>query len=100
MTLLTISQNRPHVYHAWGSIYILSLIMKNSNLSSKIALLFFKVFSFMIYTLLHAFEPCVIAFFPFRLRHLKNMVFSNYVGFNENKYFLRLNVHEIFYICW
>ena len=30
--------------------------MKNSNLSSKMALLFFNVFSFMIYTLLHAFE--------------------------------------------
>ena len=36
--------------------YILSLIMKNSNFSSKMASLFFKVFSFMIYTLLHAFE--------------------------------------------
>ena len=63
------------------------------------ALLFFKLFSFMIYTLLHAFEPRVIAFFPFRLRHLQNMVLSNYVGSNENKSFSRLNVHAIFDIC-
>ena len=39
-----------------GIIYILSLIMKNSSLSSKMALLFFKVLSFIIYTLLYAFE--------------------------------------------
>ena len=37
-----------------STIYILSLMMKNSNLSPKMSLLFFKVFSFMIYTLLHA----------------------------------------------
>ena len=55
--------------------------MKNSNLSSKMALLFFKVFSFMIYRLLHAFEPYVITFFPFRLRHLQNMVFERINGF-------------------
>ena len=42
-----------------GTIYILSLIMKSSNLSSKTALLFFKVFSFLIYTLLYAFEHFV-----------------------------------------
>ena len=83
-----------------GTIYILILIMKNSNLSLKMALLFFKVFSFTIYTLMHAFEPCVIAFFPFRLRHLQNMVLSNYVESNLNKSFSRLNVHAIFYICW
>ena len=54
--------------------------MKNSNLSSKKALLFFKVFFFIIYTLLYAFEPCVIALFPFRLRHLQNMGFTKFVG--------------------
>ena len=83
-----------------GTIYILSLIIKNSNLSSKMTLFFFKVFSFMVYTLLHAFEPCVRAFFPFRLRHLQNIVLSNYVGSNKNKSCSRLNVHAIFYICW
>ena len=46
-----------------NTIYILILIMKNSDLSSKMALLFFKVFSFMIYTFLHAFQPCVLAFY-------------------------------------
>ena len=40
--------------HTRGTTYILSLIMK--NMSSKMALLFFKVFSFVIYTLLHTFE--------------------------------------------
>ena len=57
-----------------GTVYILSLIMKNSNLASKMTLLFFKVFPFIIYTLFHAFEPCLIALFPFRLRHLQNMI--------------------------
>ena len=83
-----------------GTIYILSLIVKNSNLSSKMALFFFKVFSFMIYTFLHTFQPCVIAFFSFRSRHLQNMVLSNYVRSNENKSFSGLNFHAIFYICW
>ena len=39
-----------------GTINILSLIMKSSNLSSKLTFLVFKVFCFMIYTLLHVFE--------------------------------------------
>ena len=55
--------------------------MKNSNFLSKMALFFFKLFSFMIYTLLHAFLPCVIAFFPFRLKHFQNMVFERINGF-------------------
>ena len=38
----------------------------------KIALFFFKVFSFIIYTLFHAFELCFIACFPLCLRHLQN----------------------------
>ena len=86
--------------YAKGTIYILNLIMKNSNFSSKMAVLFFKVFSFIIYTLLHAFEPCVIKFFPFCMWHLQNIVLSNNVEFNENKFFSGLNVHAIFYICW
>ena len=74
--------------------------MKNSELSLKINVFFIKVFSFGIYTLLHAFEPCVIAFLTFRLRHLQNMVLSNYAGSNENKSFSRPNVHAMFYICY
>ena len=45
------------------------------------ALLFLKVFSFMIYVLSPAFEPCVIVFFPSRLRHFQNMVFERINGF-------------------
>ena len=82
-------------YYTMGTIYSLSLIMKNSNLSWKIAPLFFKVFFFMFYRLLHAFGPCVVAFFPFRLRHLQNMILSNYMESNVRKSFSRLNVY-----CW
>ena len=45
-----------HFEDTRGTIYILSLIMKISNLSLKMSLLFLKVFSFMIYRLLYAFE--------------------------------------------
>jgi len=44
------------------------------------ALLFFKIF-LMINTLLHAFEPFVIAVFSFRLWYLQNMVFERINGF-------------------
>ena len=62
------------------------------------ALLFFKVFSFVIYKLFHAFESCFIAFFLFCLRHLQNMVLSNYVGFNKNKFFSELCSCNILYV--
>ena len=51
------------------------------------AILFSRIFSFVIYRFLHAIEPCVIAFFPFRLRHLENMVLSNYVGSEREQIF-------------
>ena len=57
--------------------------MKNSNLSSKIALLFFKVFSFMIYILLHALYEFVCIN---RLLYLFEIL-SNYEGSNEKKFF-------------
>ena len=41
-------------------------------------LLFFKVFSSMIYLLLHALKPLVEALFPLLLRHLQNMVFERF----------------------
>jgi len=41
-------------------------------------LLFFKVFSTKMYSLLYALKPIVGALFPLRLRHLRNMVLKRF----------------------
>ena len=82
-----------------GTIYILSLIMKISNLSSK------WLYCFSEYSPLWSIHFCMRSNISWafvctkRILHLFEFL-SNYVGSNENKSFSQLNVHTIFYICW
>lgn len=70
------------------TIYILNLIINRSNLSLKITLLFFKIFSFIIYTLLHVFKPFVIAY--------SAEIFPKILFECINSFFCRLN-HTIYF---
>ena len=69
------------------AIYISGLENKNKYESSKIALLFSKIFPIRIYTLLHAFESIVEALLsPWLIDFFKRL--TNWLWSNANKFFL------------
>lgn len=80
-----------------STIYILSLIIKKISFVIYI----FKIFSFMTYTLLYAFEPFAKALFPLRLMHLHNMVFKCINGFFcRRKSFFFLDIRVVRQDMW
>ena len=61
----------------YEGFYISGLENKNKYESTKIALLFFKIFPIKVYTLLHAFEPIVETLLPLWLGYLQKICILN-----------------------